>query len=200
MLLQWHSFVLVVHSRGALQVIRGHPLASIFFLEADEYEGYPKKVRVMHAVVGFISLLTAVMVSILSERKGNETNWRQYSAPFATKGLMYILDAASLTPCMKWRARRGGLGKEKNLCMEKWLHVWAILFAVGVWLLIALNFGFDKEQAKSQAPGQLFTTEANLDALITVVMNYLVIEQVETLFAFLTGAAGMLDAFNLGDI
>ena len=80
--------------------------------------------------------------------------------------------------------------------MEKWLHVWAVLFNVGFWLWIALNFGLDTTLHESL----LFTTEANLDALKTVVVNYLFIEQVETLFAFLSGAAGMLDAFNLGDI
>ena len=68
--------------------------------------------------------------------------------------------------------------------MEKFLHVWAFLFNVGFWLWMTLNFGLD----------------ANLDVLKNIVVNYLFIEQVETLFAFLTGAAGMLDAFNLGDI
>ena len=239
MLLQWHSFALVVHSRGALQVIRGHPLASIFFLEAHEYEGYPKKVRKMHAVVGFMSLLTAAMFSILSLNVVGDS----WMGPFICKGLMYILDAASLTPCIKWRARMGGLGKKKNLCMEKWLHVWGILVAVGFWIWLALNLGYDPEtkrdrelafpsmcadcspssyrtmvgrqfatedacraewcktnnaySTKANQPGQLLTTEANLDALLAVVMNYLVIEQVETLFAFLTGAAGILDAFNI---
>ena len=101
------------------------------------------------------------------------------------KFIMYALDAASCTPCMKWRARRGGLGEE-NLCMEKCLHVWAFLFNVGFWLWML-------EEAPRRKNG------ATLDALIAVAVNYLVIEQVETLFAFLTGAAGMLDAFNLGD-
>merc|ERR1711865_1280238 len=112
------------------------------------------------------------------------------------KFIMYALDAASCTPCMKWRARRGGLGKEKNLCKEKCVHVWAVVCNVGVWLWIVLNFAGDRAGVRLG----LFTTEANLDVLKNIVVNYLFIEQVETLFAFLTGAAGMLDAFNLGDI
>ena len=60
------------------------------------------------------------------------------------------------------------------------------------------EFPGDRAGGDSDLP--MFTTEANLDALKTVVVNYLFIEQVETLFAFLSGAAGMLDAFNLGDI
>ena len=83
-----------------------------------------------------------------------------------------------------------GLGLHRRLswCVADFeVHSWANSYSLG-------QLAADWPVRAEKGPG--FGTLA-VRALQAVAVNYFFVEQLETLFAFLTGAAGCLDALNL---